>query len=874
LVAFQELVRVGNAPPPEQFCPPELLPEFLRRLATLERLAPMLAAPEVLAPAPSLPGYEILSELGRGGMGVVYHARQTALNRPVALKMILAGVHAGPNELARFRAEAEAVARLRHPNVVDVYDFGTHDGLPYFSMAYLPGGSLADRLKGEPQPPAYAAETVERLARAAQEAHSHGIVHRDLKPANVLLDADGTPKVSDFGLAKLLDTSDGPRTATNAILGTPIYMAPEQAAGRASEVGPAADVYALGVMLYEMLTGRVPIRGATSRETLTLIGTVEPVPVRELRPGVPRDLDTIALKCLEKPPEQRYASAGELADDLRRFLDGRPILARPPGVWYQARKFVGRNRALVAGTAAVLLTVVMGMAGVAAAVVRADREKARADLAERDRELRAAAAEQDRFAMLAQRSTQRGDWNGSLDLIERALAAGHPDPNRLRLEKVKALLALDRTDAARGELDELLARDDLGGLTASVLLWGGDVLLGHDNDEAVRRIGEALRRGLSDPADAAYAAGLLAPTAPGAVRHFEEVLRLEPAHPRAGSLLALTLIALGRTDEARRCVALAKAFRPDDASLSVLEAVAASATDDRTAADAALAHVRSNMGDAAGAAVKMVIEVLDEVRSSDALAGDDPAVDALIAKLAPKFLRAGLGLPGVPRFAAGDLFHGLRLPPLLAASFGKLAPVFFRGHLETLVPALQEATRVLPEGSLHYTLGRIYATNADRMREAEAAFRKAHELPSLIPVRRAARECHIRALWTLRGRMDTPSDEAAELSRRALEQIRALFAENGLTPGNASDICVMAATLGDMELARRLVIEYRRMRPDDTRPKLFAAHLNLKAGHFGSAAEQYRAILASEPMNKEALKRLAEAEMGFREQYRKLFGGE
>ncbi len=297
-----------------------------------------------------LGGYEVLEEIGRGGMSVVYKARQLNLQRLVALKMVLAERHADPEQRARFLLEAEAIARLRHPNVVQILEVGMHDGLPFLALEYVAGGNLAQRAAGCPQPPRTAAALIETLAHAVNYAHQQGIVHRDLKPANILLDrrtdspacpSEGTdrqgclsydcvPKIADFGLAK----RDGQElTTTGAILGTPAYMAPEQASGANAQVGCATDVHALGAILYELLTGKPPFRGATPLDTLEQVRSHDAVPPSQVCSQTPRDLSIICLKCLHKEPKRRYATAQDLADDLRRFLDGKPVVARPVGRW-------------------------------------------------------------------------------------------------------------------------------------------------------------------------------------------------------------------------------------------------------------------------------------------------------------------------------------------------------------------------------------------------------------------------------------------------------------------------------------------------------------------------------------------------------------
>jgi serine/threonine protein kinase len=342
-------------------------------------------------PAPALPGFEILGRLGAGGMGVVYKARQQSLNRVVALKLIRPDVLAGSREQARFRREAEAAARLQHPHVVQVHAIGEHDGQPYAVLEFVEGRTLARQIAAGALPIRDAAALVEKLAHAVQHAHDHGILHRDLKPANVLLAGDRsqesgirnqvsgvtnerasvrttdpcllTPKITDFGLARWL-TSSNDQTASGEVLGTPAYMAPEQAAGRLEQLAPATDVYALGAILYESLTGQVAFCGRTPLETLEQVKTQEPTAPRRLRRDVPRDLEAICLKCLEKEPARRYASAAALADDLKRWLAGEPTLARPDGWPRRVRRVLWRERNKVA----VVLTVALTGAAVLAAV--------------------------------------------------------------------------------------------------------------------------------------------------------------------------------------------------------------------------------------------------------------------------------------------------------------------------------------------------------------------------------------------------------------------------------------------------------------------------------------------------------------------------
>ncbi|HTL56275.1 MAG TPA: protein kinase [Candidatus Limnocylindrales bacterium] len=295
--------------------------------------------------------YELLEEIAHGGMGIVYRARDTALNRVVALKLMLAGQFAGAREVKRFRAEAEAAARLDHPNIVPIYEVGEQDGRPFFSMKFMDGGTLTERLStgGSPIDLRQAAVLLAKIARAVHHAHQRAVLHRDLKPGNILLDQQGEPHVSDFGLAKCLDSTDG-FTMTGAMLGSPSYMSPEQAAGHADQLTTASDIYSLGALFYQLLTGRPPFEAATPLATLEKVVRQEPRLPRTLRPGLDPDLETICLKCLEKEPARRFGSAEALAEDLERWLRHEPILARPAGALDRITKWTQRNP----GTAALV----------------------------------------------------------------------------------------------------------------------------------------------------------------------------------------------------------------------------------------------------------------------------------------------------------------------------------------------------------------------------------------------------------------------------------------------------------------------------------------------------------------------------------------
>ncbi|MBA4186461.1 MAG: hypothetical protein C0467_00440 [Planctomycetaceae bacterium] len=434
---------------------------------------PLATLPVVInsanAQLPAVPGYEVLALVGRGGMGRVYRARHQTLGRVVALKLL---THE-PNErlLARFREEVRAVATLQHPNIAQLFETGVIDGQPYFTQEFLDGGSLSQSFDRKPQEPLKAAGIVETIARAIQHSHDHNILHRDLKPANILLASDGAPKVTDFGLAKTIPTlGEAGETAPDAaglthtgeILGTPAYMPPEQASGVLSLIGPPADVYGIGAILYEALTGRPPFLGPDAIRTVIMVREMEPVSPRTLQPDVPRDLETICLKCLAKEPHKRYASAGELAEDLRRFQNREPIYARPVGTWERTAKWA-RRKPWQAAVAALIVASVVGLAVGLALLSEKNRlvRQANSALEATNAELTASLAREERAnAELtiaknkAEAETKRAE--ATLGMTLRALNLYYfqfsdklkhiPQAEKLRLEVITQ---------ARGTLDEL-----------------------------------------------------------------------------------------------------------------------------------------------------------------------------------------------------------------------------------------------------------------------------------------------------------------------------------------------------------------------------------------------------------------------------------
>jgi serine/threonine-protein kinase len=438
-------------------------------------------------------GYEILGELGRGGMGVVYKANQLGLNRTVALKMVLTGAHAGTDQLARFMTEAQAVAHLLHPNIVQIYEVGDAGGLPFFSLEFVPCGTLSEKMGGKPLPDREAAQILEVIARAVHYAHQNQIIHRDLKPGNILLTPDGAPKIADFGLAKRIDLEgEGSQTRSGSIMGSPTYMAPEQATGDVARIGPHTDVYALGSMLYEMMSGRPPFLSARVLDVLEQVRSQDPVPPSRLRPKVSADLETVCLKCLQKDSKKRYESAEALADDLRRFLDGKPILARPVSSFERARSWCRRNPRVAALLAVVALLLTLLTAGSTAAAVLIARKQA-----ETEQQRRAAVAARlvaEQKGLEAEQARRKADENA--EIATRNAKVANEQSNlavQTLYNLVRNIQLRIRNEGTQQKLRQDLLQNALQGLTKVVDSASNSTLITRTRIVAAQQMGDIER---------------------------------------------------------------------------------------------------------------------------------------------------------------------------------------------------------------------------------------------------------------------------------------------------------------------------------------------------------------------------------------------
>ncbi len=712
---------------------------------------------------PKLPHYEMIERIGRGGMGVVYKARDERLDRTVAIKMILFGLQPDDQTMARFETEAHAVARLSHPNILAVHELGRHHGIPYLVLEYIDGANLAETLRQRKVLPwKEASELTRTLAKAIHEAHEEGVIHRDLKPGNVLMTRDNVPKVCDFGLAKLVDT-DAPLTRTADVFGTPSYMAPEQIRS-SRKVGPAADVYALGAMLYEMLVGRPPFQGATPLEIFDQVTKLDPVSPKQLVPEVPRDLETICLQCLEKDPKRRYDSAEELADDLTRFLNHEPIKARPISFFGKAAKWTKRRPATAAlvgvSVLAFLILSIGGWAGngfLSAALAetkkaneKAEREKtvalqaqAKAEKADDEKRIQLAKTE----TALGDNARQRGFYKKAIDHWEKAIGYWKQDSDKahqqevpLRLKQIRAHGSLSLLPEAKKLLAKITKHPNIKDHQAEVLLIRAEVALDTTPEQSEKLFRQAIEAGLSK-ADEGFARGCVAESTVEAIRHFRTALEHDKSHYTARVYLGLDLLFLGRVEEAQKVALTSKAIFPKDRNFQILIAMTYALQRKAKELEQEMQTLRPGLPKNQRAVVDQAIELMFMLANLDHTAPD---------KLMPKFAQMAKGqkfgaIFGLMNQAAARPGQNapkmLRLPPSIGKIMNRIvgnAKLMVFGTVPPkAVAEFEKAVEQHPEASLCYAFGKVLEM-AGQTQRAEAAYLKACELRSVANIKKMA----------------------------------------------------------------------------------------------------------------------------------------
>jgi tetratricopeptide (TPR) repeat protein len=792
-------------------------------------------------------GYAIRSLLGEGAMGRVYLAEQEKPQRLVALKVIQPGL-LGDEAVGRFEKEVRALGRVRHAGIADIFEAGSVEtelgSQPYLAMEYIRGKDLVTDADLRGLGVRDRVSLLSLVCDAVHAAHEEGIVHRDLKPGNILVDEAGQPKVLDFGLARFVAqdaASLAATTTTGRLLGTPQYMSPEQAMGDQRAVDRRSDVYALGVILYQMLCGRLPysFEGKLLPDVLRTICEEEPAPLSSHGSHLRGDVETVVSKALAKEKERRYPSAAELAADLRRFLRDEPIRARPPSTWYQLRKFAARNRALVGGVVAVMVTLVAGLVGVSTQLARALR-------AERDAE-GARGRTVDLLAQTTELSAQRGLWQRALEASDGALHQGHAHEADLRLRKAEASIALNRADGACRELDLLDAMADLApGQRARALLLRGDLALAGASADGLELVQRALGGGLPR-ADVAYARGLVAETSDEAVARFREALDLDPFHYRASKILSVMLVLLGRFDEAEEWLRVAGILYPEDPGLKLVAALSKSLRGDDAGAREVAKAAEPALGEAQVGRLLVVFSearrVLEDLEAAATFTGGNAVP---VVQPALRLGALALGLPkGASEGATGQSVGlAFPVPPVVEKALREFQQSFvalLAGRGEEAAKSFRECFRRLPialfpylEGYFHFGDGR-WAEGLRAFSEAEAAPTLTRRIPDV--ARAGASMC----AWQL-GRAATPA-EADALRQRVRGFVARLSAADDLAIDPAWTLAACAEWAGDLTSARAILDSCERRAPDHQDVRRIRARVELNAGSDRRAYEAANAYL-------------------------------
>lgn len=833
---------------------PELYPELVALLAHDDATSgrflntPLLGLPragdEASLVGRSIGPYRIEEHLATGGMGSVYRAvRVDPYRQAVAIKLIRPDLLAGP-AARRFLQERQVLASLNHPHIARLLDGGTtEEGWPYLVMEHIAGRPITRYCEEKRLSVRQRLELFRLVCLAVHHAHQRLVIHRDLKPSNVLVTEAGEPKVLDFGLARALapeGESAAPDTRAGQLLGTPAYMSPEQADAGAAGHDIRTDVYALGVIGYELLAGRLPydVSGRPLLQQLEMVRLQEPVPLSRVNPACRGDVATIFARALEKEPDRRYPSAAELAGDVERCLRHEPIQARPPRLAYLVGKFVRRHRALVTGTLAALLALVVGVVatGLALRQARAERD-AKEELLVQS------------HVHLARLQTQRGEWTEALANYDRALAGGHPEEARLRLERAKVLGVLHRVAEADQELQGLTRREEVPAVRAAALLWLGDLRLGLHSEEAIPLIRQAQELGLDDPTDQAYAAGLLAESTEESLQHFRRALEIDPSHRRANEMLFLTLVSLGRRTEAAERLAILKAAYPEDLTTHIGSALLAVHSSDAAEVNRHLDACQGLIGNEDREAMRWALGIWRRFRDVDEVmrgTGLTMQLVGMIMRIASEGRRISAhrradGAPG-----------GLALPPALRSSVGRLLDAHLLFNKARLREALAEATRAHPEGTLFFLLGRLHSDFQD-YEAARAALEQALQTPAILEARKAA----LGSLLEVEYRLSKPGGPGANpRAALTLARVRTYMAEGGVRGDNGVHLAVLAHNLGDRELALWIATETVRQSPRDPVTHGALGLIEHVGGNHARALTHFDRALALRPRDEDFRKRI------------------
>ncbi len=849
------------------------------------------------AGTPSVPGFELTELIGTGGMGRVWKARQLDLGgRVVAIKMLFGGAHAAPEWVARFKTEAEALAKMDHPNIVKLYTSGPTPHGFFYAMEYLPAGSLADARRQNPDgwTARRAAELIAAAARAIDHAHQHGLIHRDLKPANILIAGDGAPKVADFGLARSFEGA-GEYSRTGRVLGTPVYMAPEQAAGT-KQLSPATDVYGLGGVMYYLLTGLPPIPDDGSElDVLTRVRYNDPVTPRHVRPTLPKDMETICLKCLRKDAGQRYETAEALAEDLDRFLTGRPILARPVSWPARAAKWVQRNP--VPTIAVLLLAFAAGALGMAwqseARAGRSDREASDAtirrleaeqnEVIERGNRLKAERGRvRDERRDAVASALRGGDPKKALALLVAAEADGVEITPEMRFLEVDALEATTQVGKARERL-ETIGAEFPPAYASRRNLRLGDLLIGIEDDRARALIENAAADPTLSPADKAYARGVLAATTAEARTAFQAALATDTNHLPARRALSLVLLCSGQFPDAIRTAKDGQLLYPQHPDFLWVLFLGHGLGGNEPAAQRALTRLKPMVREDLHADLDEVVHALPHLtREFQAGVYGEPRPPVNMAHFArlaignPK-LNALFGLPPDGPFAEGDVL--LRLPPAAGNSLQEFwnmmkritngaVPYVEIGRDEAATARFKAMVETNPDGFMRFIYGMVLFSRAtshwqrtpedlDGLRpllaEAGAAFEVASTSHGLIDARLIALEKAINC-YCLAGKPRGAKTPRPEWVRKGDELLRQRLRMPDPIHPTLFEIFVKTATNADDFTTARAVLDDWKVRfPKDIRATRLRADVEFMAEAYSPALRAADKVLAQNPNDAEMI---------------------